>query len=152
MNNIKVWVQGEVVAERFLKDKGYKIIDKNCKICGSEIDIVSILSKKQQKNELIKNFRCKEFNTKQEKKFYKTVLNGQIKMLEDIIVFIEVKSRSSKKFGEPYEAVTNEKQHNIIRGAKAYLSQNNMINKKVRFDVISVIDDEIEHIKSAFEG
>ena len=49
MNNIKVWVQGEVVAERFLKDKGYKIIDKNCKICGSEIDIVSILSKKHQK-------------------------------------------------------------------------------------------------------
>ena len=61
MNNKKVWIDGETKAENYLKKLGYKILEKNCKIGGSEIDIVSKLPKKPQKVKLIKEF--KEFKS-----------------------------------------------------------------------------------------
>lgn len=155
MFNKTVWVHGETIAENFLKNKGYKIIDKNCKIGGSELDIVAILPKKQQKTDLITNFKQQlkddEFKDKYEKKFNKIKLLNQIKVLKDIIVFVEVKARFSKKFGNPYEAVDEFKQHNLARGCTAYLLKNNKKNLPSRIDVISVVDDEIIHIENAFE-
>ena len=74
----------------------------------------------------------------------------------DYYVFIEVKTRTSDKFGEPMEAVTDFKQRHIIRSAQSYLMTNKIDENqiKIRFDVIEVKSEngknEINHIKNAF--
>jgi putative endonuclease len=69
------------------------------------------------------------------------------------IVFIEVKTRSTKVFGDPEEAVTLKKQIHLIEGADCYI-QENEIDLECRFDVISIIlnekNKEIKHIENAF--
>lgn len=74
---------------------------------------------------------------------------------DNIIIFIEVKTRTSNAFGRPGEAVNLKKQKKIHR-----LSQQYIIYKKLkkdylyRFDVIEVKiirkKYKIEHIKDAF--
>jgi putative endonuclease len=68
---------------------------------------------------------------------------------DDTIVFIEVKYRKSSFRGTPQESVTYSKQQKIIKSAIVYLKQNN-IKKNIRFDVVGVLDKDIELIKSAF--
>lgn len=70
---------------------------------------------------------------------------------KDTIVFVEVKGRESAQFGMPYEAVTERKQQKIRRAAQVYLKSKKLLDKcEIRFDVISIIDTEIEHIIDAF--
>lgn len=86
---------------------------------------------------------------------YRTKL-GEIDIIAsdgESIVFIEVKSRKSRKFGAPYEAVTTRKQQQILRVAQEYLVKNGGIDQSVRFDVISVESGNefsVEHIENAF--
>ena len=72
---------------------------------------------------------------------------------DDIIIFVEVKTRESNAFGEPEEFVTRKKQKHIIRAANAYIEKKNL-EMKVRFDVIAVLLDKekhsIHHIEDAF--
>ena len=72
------------------------------------------------------------------------------------IVFVEVKTRASNRFGEPKEAVTLHKQHTIRQVATVYLKKHNLLDSaSVRFDCISILqsdghDFEVEHLKNAF--
>ncbi len=72
------------------------------------------------------------------------------------LVFIEVKTRSSLQFGEPFESVNRMKQKRMIKLAHFYLNQKKIMNANVRFDVVSVQVDhswkvkEIKLIKNAF--
>jgi putative endonuclease len=68
---------------------------------------------------------------------------------DDTIVFIEVKYRKSSFRGTPQESVTYSKQKKIVKSSIVYLKQNNIKNN-IRFDVVSVLDKDIELIKSAF--
>lgn len=68
----------------------------------------------------------------------------------DIIVFVEVKSRSSSEFGLPCEAVDIKKQNKIRFVASLYLQTKKIEDKELRFDVIEVLDGEINYIKNAF--
>ena len=69
----------------------------------------------------------------------------------DTYVFVEVKGRESTAFGAPYEAVTPYKQNKIRRTAQAYLKSKHLLDiYDVRFDVISILDNEIEHLIDAF--
>lgn len=81
-------------------------------------------------------------------------LCGEIDIIakqKKIIVFVEVKGRDTAQFGMPYEAVTEQKQNKIRRAAQAYLKSQKLIDKcDVRFDVISILGDEIQHITNAF--
>ncbi len=54
------------------------------------------------------------------------------------IVFIEVKTRTSTKFGEGREAVDKNKQKHILNAAKYYLYKNNLEDSFTRIDVIEV--------------
>ena len=54
------------------------------------------------------------------------------------IVFVEVKTRTSRKYGKPREAVDFYKKKHILNTAKYYLYINNLYNKYIRFDVIEV--------------
>jgi len=88
---------------------------------------------------------------------YKTKL-GEIDIIaldKDTHCFIEVKARNSLRFGEPLEAVSNFKQRQISKAALMFLKNNNLLNKKARFDVVSVVykenGPECDLIKNAFE-
>ncbi|MGE5197812.1 MAG: YraN family protein [Deltaproteobacteria bacterium] len=74
---------------------------------------------------------------------------------KDTVCFVEVKTRSSYKFGLPQEALSNFKQRQIGKVALVYLKAHGLLNKKARFDVVSVecLADEprINLIKNAFE-
>lgn len=67
------------------------------------------------------------------------------------IVFVEVKGRETAEFGMPFEAVTEYKQNKIRLAAQSYLKSQKLLDKcDVRFDVISILGDEIQHITNAF--
>ena len=86
---------------------------------------------------LEKNYRC---------------LYGEIDIIakyNNTIVIIEVKYRKSAKFGKGYEAVNYTKQQKIIKTLQYYINEKN-VKMPVRFDVISIDDNEITHIENAF--
>ncbi len=91
---------------------------------------------------LDKNFRIKE---------------GEIDIicsLDKEIIFVEVKTRFSTKYGFAEEAVTPRKIKTIRKVANRYLQTTNSFYSSIRFDVIAiqVIDGiaEINHLKSAY--
>jgi len=74
----------------------------------------------------------------------------------EVIVFIEVKSRSGTQFGSPQSAVDRRKQAKISQVALAYLKDNKIGEVSCRFDVVTVLKKErgfeIALIRNAFEG
>ena len=69
------------------------------------------------------------------------------------IVFVEVKTRTSFKYGMPSEAINYNKRKHIYRVARYYILKNDLENDAIRFDVIEVIVGNkfyIHHIKEAF--
>lgn len=91
-----------------------------------------------------RNFHCRE---------------GEIDLVvnrDSLIVFVEVKSRSSKEFGMPYEAVTPAKRRKIVRAADRYLYERGLLEGwDIRYDIVSILapknqSTQIEHIEDAF--
>lgn len=74
---------------------------------------------------------------------------------KDVICFIEVKARTSDQFGLPEEALTPVKQRKISQVAVSFLKEKKLLDRKARFDVVSVMDVEgipkVNLIKNAFE-
>lgn len=56
-----------------------------------------------------------------------------------VLVFAEVKTRASGKYGRPADAVTRNKQHLVRRGAKEWLSRLSVSEVPCRFDVVEVV-------------
>lgn len=69
---------------------------------------------------------------------------------DGIVVFVEVKTRSDAGFGRPAEAVTPAKQRTYIKLAKEYIVKKRLANTDIRFDIIEVLDGELNHIENAF--
>ncbi len=67
------------------------------------------------------------------------------------IVFIEVKTRSNSDFMMPSEAVDIFKQKRYSKAMLAYVVSKNLFNIDLRFDVVEVVGDTINHIKNAYE-
>lgn len=76
----------------------------------------------------------------------------------DELVFVEVKTRRSHRFGIPEEAITARKQHKLIQAAQAYLGSLGRQDAQWRIDVIAIDLDRqagvqrIEHIENAVHG
>ena len=72
---------------------------------------------------------------------------------DHVLVFVEVKYRSTDVYGDPLEAVDTYKQRRICRAALYYYSrQRNRREMPCRFDVIAIYGDgTIRHIEDAFE-
>lgn len=69
------------------------------------------------------------------------------------LVFVEVKCRSSRRFGQAAEAVTAQKQERIRRLAAAYCRHHgqNLFETDLRFDVIEVYPPfHVRHIQGCF--
>ena len=70
---------------------------------------------------------------------------------ENLIIFVEVKSASSKKFGHPSERVDQRKIQNLSQAAKQYILVHNLTNIDMRFDVVTFIEGKLEHYENAFD-
>jgi putative endonuclease len=71
------------------------------------------------------------------------------------LVFVEVKTRKTKTFGEPEESVTEAKQLQLVKSAEGFLMNNTEYNEyEKRFDVASIFiengTEKINHIENAF--
>jgi putative endonuclease len=55
----------------------------------------------------------------------------------EILHFIEVKARTSTKFGYPEEAITKKKMQNLVKAGEEFLFQNPGW-KKIQYDVLSI--------------
>jgi putative endonuclease len=74
---------------------------------------------------------------------------------QDVLSFVEVKTRGSKEYGAPQESVTKRKQHQISKVALEFINRHNAHHMKARFDVVAVSilpqGERVELIKDAFE-
>ena len=109
-------IRGEDLAAKFLREKGYKIIDRNFRKGYGEIDIIAI-----------KN---------------------------DILVFVEVKTKTSLSHGTPLEEIGYYKLRSLIKTAEFYKLLNPKLPDQMRIDAISIMLDNsgslssIEHIEN----
>lgn len=93
----------EALAETYLAQKGYVIVERNWRGAGGEID--------------------------------------RIAWLDRILVFVEVRARSTMVFGTPAETIGVRKQQRILRAAAAYLSRfPPAMTPMARFDVVSIVE------------
>jgi putative endonuclease len=67
----------------------------------------------------------------------------------DLLVFCEVKTRTSARFGVPAEAITPTKAARLRRLAASYLAEHHE-RGDVRFDVACVLAGQVEIIEAAF--
>ena len=72
----------------------------------------------------------------------------------DRLVFVEVKTRRSKIYGHPEEAITEAKCRQLWKVAEGYLFEHNLDDQNCRFDVVAIEYNNnipvIRHIKDAF--
>ncbi|VAW28830.1 hypothetical protein MNBD_BACTEROID06-328 [hydrothermal vent metagenome] len=72
---------------------------------------------------------------------------------QETLVFVEVKTRTNRSFGNPESFVNEAKAAKVIEGAETYIIENNW-KGAVRFDIVSVLimngETEIEHFIDAF--
>lgn len=108
--------RGERAAERYLRRIGYRIVARNFRAAGAEIDLVAI--------------------------------DGET------LVFVEVKTRSSRAAGAPEEAVDERKQKQMRRAAEAFARRYRADEIEMRFDIIAVDASgkrlKIELLRNAF--
>ena len=69
---------------------------------------------------------------------------------DNLIVFVEVKSASSQKFGHPVDRVDNKKVANLTRAAQQYLIDHSIEDCDLRFDVVTFVQGQLEHFPNAF--
>ena len=112
MNTRRQGAAYEGLAEQYLIGLGAKLLERNYRALGAEID--------------------------------------RIVRLDGVIVFVEVKQRTTGRYGSPGAAVTLKKQAQISRAALMYLQQNHLLDASARFDVVEISDDGIRHLRSAF--
>ncbi len=73
--------------------------------------------------------------------------------LKKVLVFVEVKTRTNKKFGEPEESITEKKVEQLIKSAQGFvITYPEYEEYEKRFDVASVMivngREEIRHLEN----
>ena len=73
----------------------------------------------------------------------------------EVIVFVEVKTRTSEEIIKAQEAVNWTKQKKIISASKIFVNKYNLRSRCVRFDVVAVVlgeegEPEVRHYENAF--
>ena len=114
MNRRRSGALGEDMACAYLKNQGFKILERNYARPTGEIDIIA--------------------------------REG------DVIAFVEVKARTSVRYGMPAEAVNRAKQAHILRTALLYIAEHGLDDAPMRFDIVEVLPDKIHLIRAAFDG
>lgn len=99
---------GEDIATNFLSKNGYKILERNFRKSYGEIDIIAI-----------------DFST-----------GSTLK--DQILCFIEVKTRTSNQFGSPLESINYFKLKSIIKTGQFYKLLHPKLPDALRIDAVSV--------------
>lgn len=106
-------------------------------------DIATQFLLKQNYKIVERNFECKQ---------------GEIDIIaidKNEVVFVEVKTRTSEKYGKPADAVNENKKKHFVRAIKYYIYKNKLENAFIRIDVMEIyIRDNkyyINHIKKAID-
>ena len=68
----------------------------------------------------------------------------------DTLVFIEVKTRTSADFGEPWEFVDWRKQQILRRTAEGFIADHDLGQYAYRFDIVSVLGTEVTLFRNAW--
>lgn len=72
------------------------------------------------------------------------------------LVFIEVKTRTNRNYGEPIDAITYYKKKHMLKSIQFYLYLRRLENNFIRIDVIEVYQRKdgfrVNHIKKAITG
>jgi len=84
-------------------------------------------------------------------------VGGEIDLVvtkDRVVVFSEVKSRRTDRYGEPFEAVTAAKQRRIRALAAMWLRERapalGLRPGEIRFDVVSILDGRVAVLEGAF--
>ena len=68
----------------------------------------------------------------------------------NIVVFVEVKSRSASRFGTAAQSIGARKQREVVRAASAWLQRHGHPGDTARFDAITFQEGKAEWLQSAF--
>ncbi|MFH0863710.1 MAG: YraN family protein [Candidatus Gottesmanbacteria bacterium] len=120
MNNLYLGKKGEEIAAKYLQKTGYQILQRNFKCKLGEIDIIALDPSTSSGQSL------------------------------QTLVFIEVKTRWSKKFGLPEEAVTPWKIRSIVKTGEYFKMLHPQLPDSLRIDVVAISissNNNIEEIK-----
>lgn len=118
MNKQELGRLGEEEAVHYLRERGWRILERNVRIGRREVDVIA--------------------------------------MKGEVLAFIEVKCRTTGRFGHPLEAITPGKRAGVAEVARAWLRRSALSRDVlVRFDAISVSLSEpgrpkILHISDAW--
>lgn len=134
MNTEEYGSYGEGLAKTYLIKNGYKILTINFTKKVGEVDIIALETKKARKK----------------RPEYKTLPKETKK--EDVLIFVEVKSRRNTKFGRPSQAVDRTKQKHYEMLANNFRLLNpKFASLPYRFDIIEVVGDQVDnHIINGF--
>jgi putative endonuclease len=118
-SHLRLGAEGERRAARLLRRRGYRILARNARADGVELDRVAARA--------------------------------------GLVAFVEVKTRTSRRYGAPAEAVDARKQARLVRGARAWLQQLPRRPRRVRFDVVVCERSpdgrwRLEHLEAAFDA
>lgn len=73
----------------------------------------------------------------------------------DTLVICEVKTRSSRRFGDPLEAITSAKANRLRRLAARWVTENDVHPREIRIDLVGIVmsgsvnSPEIEFVRGA---
>jgi putative endonuclease len=72
-----------------------------------------------------------------------------------MLVFVEVRTKSAPRFGDPLESISTRKQRQVAKTAQYYVVTRGLEQSEARFDVIGILWEQgqarISHIPGAFE-
>lgn len=71
---------------------------------------------------------------------------------DNLIIFVEVKSTYSNKFGHPIERIDKRKIQNLTACAQQYIIAKELRDVDLRFDVVTFTHGQLEHFPNAFEA
>ena len=126
MDTISVAVRGEDLAAKYLEKEGWTIVGRNVRYKLGEIDIIA----------------------------QRTIERGLGKA--NLIAFVEVKTRTSKKDPRGAErAITTKKRKKVIIAAKLFLKKNPIGACIARFDVIAITlgdEPDLRYYPNAYDS
>jgi putative endonuclease len=70
---------------------------------------------------------------------------------KELVVFVEVKTRTTDQFGSGEESVTIQKQMKMVKTAVQFVKARKLVGRSLRFDVVVVDEKGVRHIANAFE-
>jgi putative endonuclease len=117
-SHLTLGAAGEACAVEYLCRQGFRILARNQRSGGVEIDVIAARGR--------------------------------------LVVFVEVKTRRSRRLGPPEDAVDARKQARLAAGAAAWLREHPGLAARVRFDVIACEGDgagfRLRHLQGAFDA